>query len=128
MQPRPRPSGRALAVSSTTTATGAARAAPIGRTTRWRQALIAWSFALPFLILFAVFMLVPIVAAAVTSFTDLTSRDIRNPLGVEFIGVENYVDVLADRKFHKAAGQYRGLRARRRSAGHRPRASSPRSA
>ena len=39
-----------------------------------------------------------------TSFTDLTSRDIRNPLSVEFIGVENYVNVLTDPKFHKAAG------------------------
>ena len=91
-------------MSGTTTATGAARAAPIAGQTRWRQALIAWSFALPFLILFAIFMLLPIVAAAVTSFTDLTSRDIRNPLSVEFIGVENYVNVLTDPKFHKAAG------------------------
>ena len=91
-------------MSETTTATGAARAAPIAGQTRWRQALIAWSFALPFLILFAIFMLLPIVAAAVTSFTDLTSRDIRNPLSVEFIGVDNYVNVLTDPKFHKAAG------------------------
>jgi multiple sugar transport system permease protein len=91
-------------VSETTAATGAARAAPIAGRAPWRQAVIAWSFALPFLILFAVFMVIPIVAAAVTSFTDLTSRDIRNPFSVEFIGVENYVNVLTDPKFHKAAG------------------------
>jgi multiple sugar transport system permease protein len=91
-------------VSGTTAATGAARAAPVAGQTPWRQALIAWSFALPFLILFAVFMVIPIIAAAVTSFTDLTSRDIRNPFSVDFIGVENYVNVLTDPKFHKAAG------------------------
>jgi len=91
-------------VTDTTAARGAARAAPMAGQTPWRQALIAWSFALPFLILFAVFMVIPIVAAAVTSFTDLTSRDIRNPFSVEFIGVENYVNVLTDPKFHKAAG------------------------
>jgi multiple sugar transport system permease protein len=91
-------------VSGTTEATGATRAAPVAGQTPWRQALVAWSFGLPFLILFAVFMVLPIVAAAVTSFTDLTSRDIRDPLSVEFIGFENYVNVLTDPKFHKAAG------------------------
>jgi multiple sugar transport system permease protein len=91
-------------VSGTTAARGAARAAPLAGQTPWRQALIAWSFALPFLILFAAFMVIPIIAAAVTSFTDLTSRDIRNPFSVEFIGLENYVNVLTDPKFHKAAG------------------------
>ena len=49
-------------------------------------------------------MLIPIVAAAVTSFTDSGRRDIRDPLSVEFIGLDNYVDVLTDPKFHKAAG------------------------
>jgi multiple sugar transport system permease protein len=90
-------------VSGRTEATGAARAAPVAGQTPWSQALIAWSFGLPFLILFAVFMVIPIIAAAVTSFTDLTSRDIRNPFSVDFIGIENYANVLTDPKFHKAA-------------------------
>ena len=84
---------------------GGARRRPIAGQTRWRQALIAWSFALPFLILFAVFMPVPIVAAVVDELhRSARRRDIRNPLGVDFIGVDNYVDVLTDPKFHKAAG------------------------
>jgi multiple sugar transport system permease protein len=90
-------------MAGTTAATGAARAAPVAGQTPWRQAVIAWSFALPFLILFAVFMVLPIIAAAVTSLTDLTSRDVRNPLSVDFIGLENYINVLTDPKFHKAA-------------------------
>jgi multiple sugar transport system permease protein len=90
-------------VSGRTEARGATRAAPVAGQTPWRQALIAWSFGLPFLLLFAVFMVIPIIAAAVTSFTDLTSRDIRNPFSVDFIGIQNYVNVLTDPKFHKAA-------------------------
>jgi multiple sugar transport system permease protein len=90
-------------VAGTTTATGAARAAPVAGHSPLREGLIAWSFALPFLILFAIFMVVPIVVAAVSSFTDLTSRDVRDPLSVNFIGLENYVNVLTDPKFQKAA-------------------------
>lgn len=85
------------------TAAGAARGAALAGQSAWRGGLIAWSFALPFLILFAVFMVIPIVAALVTSFTDMTSRDIREPFSVNFIGVQNYFEVLTDPKFHKAA-------------------------
>ena len=84
-------------------ATGAAQPAPIAGQSAWRGALVAWSFALPFLLLFAVFMVIPIITALVTSFTDLTSRDIRDPFAVNFIGLENYVQVLTDPTFHKAA-------------------------
>jgi multiple sugar transport system permease protein len=84
-------------------ATGTARSAPVAGQSAWRGTLVAWSFALPFLLLFAVFMLIPIVTALVTSFTDLTSRDVRNPFAVDFIGLDNYVEVLSDPNFHKAA-------------------------
>ena len=68
---------------------GAGSPAPTGQRSRWREALIAWSFALPFVLLFAIFMAGPIVVAFVTSFTDLRVTDIRNPLSVEIIGFEN---------------------------------------
>ena len=64
---------------------------------------MAWSFALPFLLLFLVFMVGPITAGLVTSFTDLRVTDIRNPLSVNFIGTENYLTVLGDARFQKAA-------------------------
>jgi len=70
---------------------------------RTRETLVAWSFALPFLLLFGVFMAGPIMAALVTSFTDLRVTDIRNPLSVDFVGIANYLDVLGDARFHKAA-------------------------
>jgi multiple sugar transport system permease protein len=70
---------------------------------RWRDALIAWSFALPFVVLFLVFMAGPILAALVTSFTDLRSTDVKHPFDVGFVGVQNYLDVLGDPRFQKAA-------------------------
>ncbi|MGH2750590.1 MAG: carbohydrate ABC transporter permease [Actinomycetota bacterium] len=68
-----------------------------------REALVGWSFALPFLVLFVVFMAGPIAVSFVTSFTDLRVTDIRDPLNVNVVGLDNYTDVLGDPKFHKAA-------------------------
>ena len=82
---------------------GAGEPAPRGDRSQWREALTAWSFALPYLILFLVFMAGPILVALVTSFTDLRVTDIRNPLSVDVIGLQNYADVLTDSRFHKAA-------------------------
>ena len=43
----------------------------------WRQALIGWTFALPFVLLFGAFMAGPILISFVTSFTDMRITDIR---------------------------------------------------
>jgi len=63
---------------------------------------IAWGFAAPFMILFVVFMAGPIVASFVMSFTDLTTRDLRSPFNVNFIGLENYLNLFQDPRFLKA--------------------------
>lgn len=68
-----------------------------------RQALIGWSFALPFVLLFTVFMAGPIVVSFITSFTDMRVTDIRSPLDVNFVGFDNYADVLDDGRFRTAA-------------------------
>jgi multiple sugar transport system permease protein len=70
---------------------------------KWRQALIGWSFVVPFVLVFAVFLVGPIVVSFITSFTDMRVTDIRNPLNVNFVGLENYADVLGDPTFRKAA-------------------------
>ena len=90
-------------MAGSTAAVGAGRPVSTAGRSAWRDTLVAYSFALPFLILFAVFMLVPIVTAFVTSFTDLTSRDVQDPFAVEFVGLDNYIEVLSDPTFHKAA-------------------------
>jgi multiple sugar transport system permease protein len=75
---------------------------PPGRK-RWKQALIGWSFALPFVLLFLVFLAGPILISFFTSLTDMRVTDLRHPLGVNFVGLANYVDVFGDAKFRKAA-------------------------
>jgi multiple sugar transport system permease protein len=66
---------------------GAGDPAPTGSRSTWGASLTAWSFALPYLLLFLVFMAGPILVALTTSFTDLRVTDIRNPLAVEFVGL-----------------------------------------
>jgi multiple sugar transport system permease protein len=70
---------------------------------RRKQAFVGWAFALPFVAMFTVFMAGPILVSFLTSFTDLRITDIRSPLGVNVVGLENYIDVLSDPKFRKAA-------------------------
>lgn len=80
------------------------RAAPVAPRHGWRQDLIGWSFAAPFVILFGIFLALPIVVAFVLSFTSFGLRDIANPIGTTFVGVKNYVDLFADPKFWKSLG------------------------
>src|SRR5262245_54508682 len=75
----------------------------VGRHRSWHQALIGWSFALPFVLLFTMFMAGPIVVSFITSFTDMRVTDIRTPTSVNFVGLDNYSDVLSDPAFRKAA-------------------------
>ena len=67
-----------------------------------RQDLIGWAFALPFVVIFAVFLAAPVAASMVLSFTDFGLRDLRNPLGTDFVGLQNYQALLEDPKFRKA--------------------------
>lgn len=70
---------------------------------RRREAVAGYLFALPFLALFLVFTVGPVLASFVMSFTDLRSADVRNPLAVEPVGLTNYTDLLDDETFRKAA-------------------------
>jgi multiple sugar transport system permease protein len=84
-------------------AVGAGPPAPTAGRSHWREELVAWSFAAPFLVLFLVFMAGPILVAFVSSYTDLRVTDIRNPLSIEFVGIDNYLAVFGDARFHRAA-------------------------
>ncbi len=76
---------------------------PRARRKRRRHTLVGWSFALPFVLLFVLFLAGPILVSFVTSFTDLRVTDIRSPFGVNFVGLDNYADVFGDPTFRKAA-------------------------
>jgi multiple sugar transport system permease protein len=69
------------------------------RARRRRDNLVGWSFCLPWFLLFAVFLAGPILASLLLSFTDFGLRDLRNPLGVDFAGLDNFVRLAGDPKF-----------------------------
>jgi multiple sugar transport system permease protein len=69
---------------------------------RRRQSLVAWLFVLPFVAVFAVFMLVPLLSSVVMSFTDFRSSDVATPWAVDFVGVRQYTHLFADPVFRRA--------------------------
>ncbi|CAM5557398.1 sugar ABC transporter permease [Streptomyces spiroverticillatus] len=73
-------------------------------TARTRRAWAGWTFSLPFLVLYAVFELVPVIASIAISFTDMRSTDLRDPLAVDPAGLDNYSRLLSDEVFWKAIG------------------------
>ena len=77
-------------------------AAPSASRRPWRDDLVGWAFAAPFVILFVVFLAFPILASFLLSFTSFGLRDIANPVGTSVVGIKNYVDLFADPKFWKA--------------------------
>jgi multiple sugar transport system permease protein len=76
---------------------------PAARQSRLRRAVVGWTFALPFTVLFLVFMALPIIASLVMSFTDMRSADLRSPLAVDPVGLENYTRLFEDELFRRAA-------------------------
>ena len=70
-----------------------------GKARRRRQALVAWMFALPFVLVFAAFMLVPIVGSFAMSFTDFQARDTTHPFAVNFAGLTQYTALFTDPRF-----------------------------
>ncbi|OUE29948.1 Lactose transport system permease protein LacF [Clavibacter michiganensis] len=77
---------------------------PLVARRRRRQALIAWGVCLPFVAVFAVFMLVPLVSSFAMSFTDFRATDIRSPFAVDFIGLDQYAKLLGDATFLRSIG------------------------
>jgi len=71
--------------------------------TSWRRAITGWSFAAPFTVLFLLFGLLPVVASLVMSVTDLRATDLRHPLAVNFVGLDNYTRLFGDDLFLRSA-------------------------
>jgi len=74
------------------------------RSARLSRTLTGWGFALPFALLFLVFTAGPVAASLLMSLTDLKGTDLLDPLGVNIVGVDNYVKLFTDQKFLTAAG------------------------
>ncbi len=73
-----------------------------GSPRRRRQTLVAWGFSLPFILVFAGFMLVPLLTSLGMSFTDFTARDVTDPLAVNFVGLDQYAALIHDPRFGSA--------------------------
>ncbi|MEU0072959.1 sugar ABC transporter permease [Streptomyces sp. NPDC006332] len=69
---------------------------------RRRHTLIAWAFCSPFVVLFAAFGLWPVLSSLSMSVSDITSRDVRTPFSVNFVGFDNYATLFADPTFVRA--------------------------
>ena len=73
---------------------GAAERIPPSRkrtaSTGLREGRAAWVLALPFLLLFLVFTIWPVIQSLYMSFTDTKAKDLRDPFSVDFIGIENF--------------------------------------
>ncbi|HET7477675.1 MAG TPA: sugar ABC transporter permease [Dermatophilaceae bacterium] len=70
---------------------------------RGREARAAWILALPFTLLFLVFVAWPLLQSFFMSFTDTKFRDLRTPFSVNVIGLDNYTRAFADPTFRRAA-------------------------
>lgn len=92
-----------LPASTRPSAPGDAPAVRRSSPLRRRRSRAAWGFALPFVALFLVFTAGPVVSSLAMSLTDIKSRDLRNPLAVDFVGLDNFRTVLADPLFWQAA-------------------------
>jgi multiple sugar transport system permease protein len=66
------------------------------------QNLAGWLFSTPFLAVFGTFMAVPVLATLAMSFTSFGLRDVTDPFGAEFVGLENYTRLFEDEKFRTA--------------------------
>jgi len=76
------------------------RSGKIGNASEARAGLI---LAIPFLLLFGVFTLWPVLQSMFMSFTDTRVTDIRTPFSVNFVGLDNYAKAFADPVFRRAA-------------------------
>ncbi|MFI6292731.1 carbohydrate ABC transporter permease [Nonomuraea sp. NPDC050790] len=68
-----------------------------------RRTGLGWVFVLPFLLMFVVFHLGPLLAGLGMSFTDFRSTDVADVLGVNPVGVQNYIRLAQDEAMVRAA-------------------------
>lgn len=80
--------------------------APVARARRKRfrttRPWVPWLFVAPFVLVFTVFTAIPGITSLTMSFTDIGARDLRDPLGVNFVGLETFARVLSDPTFSRS--------------------------
>ncbi|WP_314650982.1 sugar ABC transporter permease [uncultured Microbacterium sp.] len=66
------------------------------------EATTAWLFLAPFLLIFLVFTGIPALLAIGASMTDMSARDIRDPLNVNFTGLDGFAEIIGNPGFQSA--------------------------
>lgn len=84
--------------------TALAQGVPRATRGRRRRTSVAWVFLSPFALIFLVYTAVPAIAALAISVSDLRGTDLRNPLAVNLVGLENYLRLFGDERFLKDLG------------------------
>ena len=84
------------------TALGPDRAARGAARSRLQPHLTGWLFALPFVVVFVLFMAVPIVSSLLLSFTGFGLANLRDWFSADFVGIDNYTKLFDDERFLKA--------------------------
>ena len=92
-----------MATVTAATTAGSSTTRPRPDRGRRREVAAGYLFSLPFLALFLTFTIGPVMASFLMSFTDLRSADIRSPLAVGLVGIDNYTKLFSDEMFQKAA-------------------------
>ena len=69
---------------------------------RRRANIAGWGMSAPFTAIFAVFLLVPIVASLVISFTSFSIGNIQDWTSAQFVGLDNYTKLFGDDTFTRA--------------------------
>lgn len=69
-----------------------------------RKGVVAWIFLAPFALIFLTYTAIPALAAIAFSLTDLQGRDLRNPFNVDFVALDNYLQLFADSRFIRDIG------------------------
>ena len=69
---------------------------------RLRAMLVGWGFTAPFMILFGVFLLLPILASLLLAFTSFGIGNIQSWSTAEFVGLDNFTKLFSDDLFLKS--------------------------
>jgi ABC-type sugar transport system permease subunit len=86
-----------MSAAGATVRRGRARTRP-----RLRAMLVGWGFSAPFVIVFGVFLLAPIVASLLLAFTSFGIGNIQSWSTAEFVGLDNFTKLFSDDLFLKS--------------------------
>src|SRR5690625_1958164 len=71
---------------------------------KFKKAMTPYVFVLPAVILISVFSFLPIIIAFIIIFTDMDLMGLADWANINFIGLDNFIEIFQDKKFLQAMG------------------------